>query len=76
MAIDKSLREAAAQAEKQLYELKTDLSLREDVYQNIKLFSESEEAKDMSFEQKRYVEKALRRKKRRTVAQRKKSGRS
>jgi len=60
VAIDKSLREAAAQAQKQLYELKTDLSLREDVYQNIKLFSESEEAKDMSFEQKRYVEKALR----------------
>ena len=57
MAIDKSLREAAAQVEKQRNELLIDLSLRKDVYENIKLFSA--EAHDMSPEQKRYLEKIL-----------------
>ena len=48
-----------AEARKQLNELQIDQNLREEVYQNIKLFSESKEALDISPEQKRYVEKAL-----------------
>ena len=47
-----------AEARKQLNELQIDQNLREEVYQNIKLFSESKEALDISPEQKRYVEKA------------------
>eukprot|EP00092_Neocalanus_flemingeri_P009866 GFUD01010635.1.p1 GENE.GFUD01010635.1~~GFUD01010635.1.p1 ORF type:complete len:787 (+),score=201.65 GFUD01010635.1:408-2768(+) len=60
VALDKALRDASVEADKKITDLKIDLSLRNDVFQNIKAFAETEEAKSMNYEQQRYVEEALR----------------
>merc|ERR1711892_72473 len=60
VALDKALRDASTDADKKITDLGIDLSLRKDVFQNIKAFSETEEAKTLNYEQKRYVEETLR----------------
>ena len=58
-SLDKSVREASTKAEKQINDLTIDLSLRKDINQNVKVFSQSVEAMNMNYEQKRFVQKVL-----------------
>jgi len=60
VAMDKTVRDASAEADKKISELVIDLSLRKDVYENIKAFNKTEEAKSLNYEQKRYLDVALR----------------
>jgi len=60
VAMDKTVRDASADASKKISELGIDLSLRKDVYENIKAFNKTEEAKSLNYEQKRYLDVALR----------------
>ena len=59
VASDKGLRDASSQAKKKINGVTIDLSLRKDVFSNIKAFSETEEAANLNYEQKRYVEEKL-----------------
>ena len=58
--MDKELRDASSDASKKISEVQIDLSLRKDVFLNVKAFSETEEAKNLSYEQKRYIKNTLR----------------
>ena len=60
VALNKELRDASSDASKKISEVEIDLSLRKDVFLNVKAFSETEEATSLSYEQKRYIEKTLR----------------
>lgn len=60
VAENKDLRDAANEFQKQLSELEIELSLRKDVFENIKTFAASDEANHLEPEQKRYVEDLLR----------------
>ena len=60
VATDKALRDASSDAEKMLEEFEVEMSMRKDVFDNILAFSKSEEAKTLSPEMKRYVEKQVR----------------
>jgi len=59
VATDKSLRDASSDAEKMLEEFEVEMSMRKDVFDNILAFSKSDEAKTLSPEMKRYVEKQV-----------------
>ena len=58
--MEKALRDASSEANKKITEVQIDLSLRKDVFLNIKQFSQTEEAKNLNYEQKRYVEETVR----------------
>jgi len=60
VALDKELRDASSEADKKITDLWIDLRLRQDVFENVKAFSETEEAKSLNYEQKRYLEQFLR----------------
>eukprot|EP00090_Calanus_glacialis_P007989 TRINITY_DN1635_c0_g1_i1.p1 TRINITY_DN1635_c0_g1~~TRINITY_DN1635_c0_g1_i1.p1 ORF type:complete len:781 (-),score=191.71 TRINITY_DN1635_c0_g1_i1:71-2413(-) len=60
VALEKALRDASSEANKKITEVQIDLSLRKDVFLNIKQFSQTEEAKNLNYEQKRYVEETVR----------------
>jgi len=60
VALDQTLRDASTEAEKQITDLTIDLSLRKDVFQNIKTFSLTDEAKALNYEQKRFVDENVR----------------
>ena len=59
VATDKALRDASSDAEKMLEEFEVEMSMRKDVFDNILAFSRSEEAKSLSPELKRYLEKQV-----------------
>jgi len=59
VAEDKALRDASSDAEKMLEEFEVEMSMRKDVFDNILAFSKSEEAKSLSPEMKRYVDKLV-----------------
>merc|ERR1712106_989751 len=60
VASDKALRDASSDADKKITEAEIDLSLRKDVFFNVKAFSETEEADNLNYEQKRYVAETVR----------------
>jgi len=57
--LDKELRDASSEAEKQLDEFSVEMSMRKDIFDNIAAFSESQEAKGLAPELKRFVEKSV-----------------
>jgi len=59
VAEDKTLRDASSDAEKMLEEFEVEMSMRKDVFDNILAFSKSDEAKSLSPEMKRYVDKQV-----------------
>ena len=59
VATDKALRDASSDAEKMLEEFEVEMSMRKDLFDNILLFSKCEEAKSLSPELKRYLEKQV-----------------
>ena len=59
VASDKGLRDASSKAKKNINDVEIDLSIRKDVFSNIKAFSETDEAANLNYEQKRYVEKVV-----------------
>lgn len=60
MALTKELRDASSKADKKMSVLSIDLSLRKDVFDNVKTFSETGPAKTLNYEQKRYLNDFLR----------------
>ena len=60
MAIESAVRDASADVDKKVSDVLIDLSLRKDVFGNIKAFAATEEADNLNYEQKRYLEKVLR----------------
>ena len=54
------MRDASTEAGKKLSSLSTDLNARKDVFENIKAFSETEEAKHLDPEPKKYLEEYIR----------------
>jgi len=60
VAIREELRDASTEAGKKLSSLSTDLNARKDVFENIKAFSETEEAKHLDPEPKKYLEEYIR----------------
>ena len=54
------MRDASTEAGKKLSSLSTDLNARKDVFENIKAFSETEEAKYLDPEPKKYLEEYIR----------------
>jgi len=60
VAATKEFREASSNAGKEFSSLFTDLGSRKDVFSNVKAFSETEEAKNLNPENKRYLEEYLR----------------
>ena len=59
VATDKELRDASSDAEKMLEEFEVEMSMRKDLFDVVLAFSKSEEAKTLSPELKRYVEKQV-----------------
>ena len=59
VATDKALRDASSDAKKMLNEFEVGMSMRKDLFDNILLFSKCEEAKSLSPELKRYLEKQV-----------------
>ena len=59
VALDKELRDASSDAEKLLEEFEVEMSMRKDLFDVVLAFSKSEEAKTLSPELKRYVEKQV-----------------
>jgi len=59
VALDKELRDASSEAEKKLDEFSVEMSMRKDIFDTLVAFSESEEAKGLEPEIKRYVEKSV-----------------
>jgi len=60
VALDKELRDASSAADKEITNAWIDLSLRKDVFLNVKAFSQTKEAQNLNYEEKRYLEKTLR----------------
>lgn len=60
VALDKGLRDAASDAEKLMDEFSVEMSMRKDVFDNILAFSKTDEAKSLSAEYRRYIEKEVR----------------
>ena len=60
VATNSSLRDASTKAAKDIGNLGTELSLRKDVFGNVKAFSETKEAENLNYEEKRYLAKFLR----------------
>ena len=60
VALAPELRDASSKAEKEISALGTELSLRKDVFENVKAFSETEEAENLNYEEKRYLKQYLR----------------
>lgn len=60
VALDKGLRDAASEAEKMMDDFSVEMSMRKDVFDNIVAFSKTEEAKSLSAEYRRYIEKEVR----------------
>ena len=60
VATSKELRDASSEAEKKLEEFEVEMSMRKDVFDRVQAFSETDEAKTLSPELKRYVEKNVR----------------
>lgn len=60
VALDKDLRDASSEAEKLMDELSVEMEMRKDVFDNILAFSKTDEAKSLSPEQQRYLDKAVR----------------
>ena len=58
--MDSSLRDASTEAEKNIGNFGTELSLRKDVFENVKAFAQTEEAGNLNYEEKRYLKKFLR----------------
>ena len=58
--MNSSLRDASAKAAKDIGTLGTELSLRKDVFGNVKAFAETNEAENLNHEEKRYLAKFLR----------------
>jgi len=59
VALDKGVRDASSDSEKELDEFSVEMSMRKDVFDNIVAFSETEEAKALEGEYKRFVEKSI-----------------
>jgi Zn-dependent oligopeptidase len=59
VALDKGVRDASSDSEKELDEFSVEMSMRKDVFDNIVAFSETEEAKSLEGEYKRFVEKSI-----------------
>ena len=60
VALDPELRDASSTAEKEISSLTTELSLRKDVFENVKAFAQTEEAENLNYEEKRYLKHYLR----------------
>jgi len=60
VAVDPTLRDASSKAEKEITALSTELSLRKDVFENVKAFGQTEEAENLNYEEKRYLKQYLR----------------
>jgi len=60
VALDKGLRDASSEAEKQMDEFSVEMSMRKDIFDNVVTFSQSEEAKGLNEELKRWLEKEVR----------------
>ena len=60
VALDKNLRDASTQATKEISRVLIDLSLRKDVFENVKAFADTEGAMNLDSETKRYVDRVLR----------------
>jgi len=59
VALDKDLRDASSEAEKLLDEFSVEMAMRKDVFDSILAFSKTDEAKSLSPEHQRYLEKAV-----------------
>ena len=60
VALDSELRDASSKAEKEITSLGTELSLRKDVFENVKAFAKTDEAENLNYEEKRYLNRYLR----------------
>ena len=60
VALEPELRDASSKAEKDITSLSTELSLRKDVFENVKAFAQTEEAENLNYEEKRYLKQYLR----------------
>ena len=59
VALDKDLRDASSDAEKQLDEFSVEMSMRKDIFDNLVAFSLTDEAKALDAELARFVEKSV-----------------
>jgi len=59
VAVEKELRDASSEAEKLLDEFAVEMSMRKDIFDNLVAFSQTEEAKALGPELKRFVEKSV-----------------
>ena len=59
VALEKELRDASSDAEKQLDEFSVEMSMRKDLFDNIVAFSLTDEAKSLDAELTRFVEKSV-----------------